>query len=124
MAEAFFRKLARGQWRCKSAGTKPTGYVHPLAIEVMLEDDVDIASHTSKSTEALILEEWTYVITVCDSAAEACPVFSEADRLLHWPFPDPASVSGSREVQLIAFRETRDAIKRRVSEFLSELNED
>ena len=59
--------------------------------------------------------------TVCDDAAATCPVFAEAQRVLHWSFSDPADVCGSREQQLTAFRDTRDAIKRRVGEFLREL---
>lgn len=118
MAEAYFRKFTDGQWRCESAGTDPTGYVHPLAIAVMGEDAIDIAAHTSKSLASFAKEDWDYVVTVCDRAAEACPVLAAAVVVLHWPFPDPAEASGSKEQQLTAFRETRDAIKRRVGELL------
>jgi len=122
MAEGYFHKFTDGLWRCESAGTKPTGYVHPLAIKVMGEDAVDIAAHTSKSLAGLTTEDWNYVVTVCDSAEDACTVLAGVDRVLHWPFPDPADITGSRQDQLTAFRETRDAIKRRVGEFLRELN--
>ena len=121
MAEAYFRKFTDGQWRCESAGTEPTGYVHPLAIAVMGEDAIDIVAYTSKSLAAFAKEDWDYVVTVCDRAAAACPVLATAVVVLHWPFPDPAEASGSREQQLTAFRETRDAIKRRVGELLREL---
>ncbi len=121
MAEAFFRKFTDGQWRCESAGTSPTGYVHPLAITVMGEDAIDMAAHTSKSLAAVATEDWDYVVTVCDGAAEACPVWAGTVVVLHWPFPDPAEASGSRQQQLTAFRETRDAIKQRVGEFVQEL---
>ena len=121
MAEAYFRVFTDGQWRCESAGTKPTGYVHPLAVTAMGEVAIDIAAHTSKSLTDLGTGGWDYVVTVCDDAAATCPVFAEAQRVLHWSFSDPADVCGSREQQLTAFRETRDAIKRRVGEFLREL---
>jgi len=123
MAEAYFRKFTNGQWRCASAGTKPTGYVHPLAITAMWEDAIDITQHTSKSLQALVTDEWDYVVTVCDEAAETCPAFPRASVVLHWPFSDPADANGIREEQLTVFRETRDAIRRRVSEFLGEFDD-
>jgi len=121
MAEAYFRKFMEGHCKCESAGTQPTGYVHPLAITVMGEDAIDIATYKSKTTLAFESEDWNYVITVCDDAADTCPVFGGGEQLLHWPFPDPADASGSREEQLTAFRNTRDAIKRQVAEFVREL---
>ena len=124
MAEAYFRKFTEGQCKCESAGTQPTGHVHPLAITAMGEDAIDIAAHKSKSTTAFETEDWDYVVTVCDDAAETCPVFAGAEQVLHWPFPDPADASGSREEQLTAFRNTRDAIKRRVVEFVRDLTGD
>ena len=90
----------------------------------MGEDAIDIAAHKSKSLSAFEAEDWNYVVTVCDGAAETCPVFTGAELLLHWPFPDPADASGSKEKQLTAFRDTRDAIKRRVGEFVRELKVD
>ena len=122
MAEAYFRALTDGQWRCESAGTKPTEYVHPLAVTVMGEDAIDITAHTSKSLADLPTGCWDYVVTVCDSAVATCPVFPGADLVLHWSFPDPASARGSKEEILTAFRETRDAIKQRVSVFLRDLD--
>ena len=124
MAEAYFRKLTEGDWKCMSAGTQPTGYVHPLAITALAEDAIDITGHESKSVAAFETEDWDYVVTVCDGAAETCPVFAGAEQVLHWPFPDPADASGNHEEQLIAFRDTRDAIKRRVVEFLGTLKSD
>ena len=123
IAEAYFRALTDGRWRCESAGTKPTGYVHPLAITAMGEDAIDIAAYASKSLADLPTGGWDYVVTVCDGAVATCPVFAGAVQLLHWPFPDPADARGSREKQLMAFRETREAIKQRVVEFLHELDD-
>ena len=122
MAEAYFRKFTEGDWKCMSAGTQPTGYVHPLAITALAEDAIDIAAHKSKSLSAFEAEDWDYVVTVCDDAAETCPAFPGAGAVLHWPFSDPADACRSREEQLTAFRETRDGIRRRVVEFLSELD--
>ena len=113
MAEAYFRALTDGQWRCESAGTKPTEYVHPLAVTVMREAAIDITAHTSKSLVDLPTGSWDYVVTVCDSAVATCPVFPGAHLVLHWSFPDPADACGSKEEILAAFRETRDALYRR-----------
>ena len=122
MAEAYFRLFRDGQWRCESAGTKPIGYVHPLAITTMGEDAIDITSQASKSLAPFTKEKWDFVVTVCDGAAEECPAFSNAELVLHWPFPDPADSCGSRHEQLIAFREARDAIKQRVGLFVRKVN--
>ena len=124
MAEAYFRKFTEEHWKCESAGTQPTGYVHPLAITVMGEDGIDITAYTSKSMSAFVTEDWDFVVTVCDAAADTCPVFAGAEQVLHWPFPDPADACGSREEQLTAFRDIRDAIKRQVVKFLRELMAD
>lgn len=124
MAEAYFRKFTGGHCRCESAGTQPTGYVHPLAITVMGEDAIDITSYKSKSVSGFEKDDWDIVVTVCQNAAESCPVFAGAEQVLHWPFPDPADASGSSEQRLTAFRVTRDAIKRRVVEYLGESNLD
>lgn len=124
MAEAYFRKLTEGDWECMSAGTQPTGYVHPLAITALAEDGIDITGHESKSVSAFGTQDWDYVVTVCDDAAETCPVFAGTEQVLHWPFPDPADARGNHEEQLIAFREARDAIKCRVVEFLGTLKSD
>ena len=124
MAEAYFRKFTEGHWKCESAGTRPTGYVHPLAITAMAQDAIDIAGYESKSLSVFATEHWDYVITVCDDAAQTCPAFTGANQVLHWPFPDPADASGSSEEQLAAFRDIRDAIKRRVVGFLGGLTSD
>ena len=121
MAEAYFNALTGGHWRCESAGTEPAGYVHLLAIKAMKEDAIDITAYRSKPIAGFASEDWDYVVTVCDGAVETCPVFPRAGLLQHWPFSDPADCVGSSVEQLTAFRETRDAIKRRVSEFLEDL---
>ncbi len=75
MAEGLFRVLGSGKWESYSAGSKPSGYVHPLAIEAMKERDIDISSGVSKSVDEFSGQEFDLVVTVCDNANEACPFF-------------------------------------------------
>lgn len=116
MAEGLFRREAGGEWEVFSAGTKPSR-VRPEAIAVMREIGIDISGHRSKSVDEFAGQEFDYVITVCDNAKEACPVFPGRTRRLHWPFADPAAVEGTEEVRLKAFREIRDQIQGRIREF-------
>ena len=75
MAEGIINHLLAGSWRAVSAGTKPAGYVHPLAIYVMSELGIDIAGHHSKSTDEFRGQRFDQIITVCDNAAEDCPIW-------------------------------------------------
>lgn len=117
MAEGWLEHLAGDRFLVSSAGTHPSR-VHPLAIEVMREVGVDISHHRSKSVETFWGEPFDYVITVCDAAREACPVFPHAGVQLHWSFPDPATGEGTLDEQLARFRSVRDAIRRQIEEFL------
>ena len=85
-----------------SAGTKPS-FVHPRAIQVMREADVDLSSHTSKSVQDLKALAFDLVITVCDSAREACPLFPGAKKIVHHSFEDPAH-AGEGDDALAVFR--------------------
>ena len=116
MAEGLLRHLGGARYGVFSAGTKPVR-VNPLAIEVMREKGIDIASQRSKSVADFSGQPFAMVITVCDHAAEQCPVFPEAKRL-HWSLPDPAAVSGTAQERLTAFRRVRDELERRISSFL------
>ncbi len=107
MAEGLFRQLGGERYEVHSAGTHPSS-VNPLAIEAMREIGIDISSHHSKSVEEFANQQFDAVITVCDSAAEQCPVFSGATQRIHWSLPDPAAVSGSHDEKLAAFRSIRD----------------
>jgi arsenate reductase len=118
MAEGFLRHLSGGAIEAASAGTEP-GKLHPLAVEVMAERGIDVSGHHAKSLDAFLQEPFDYVVTVCDDAREACPIFPNAHRRLHWSFPDPSRVKGTREERLAFFRAIRDAIRTRVEEFLT-----
>ena len=117
MAEGLLRHLGGARYDVFSAGTKPVG-VNPLAIEVMREKGMDIAAQRSKSVAEFAGQPFATVITVCDNAAEQCPVFPEATKRLHWSLPDPAAVQGPAEEKLKAFRRVRDELERRISSFL------
>lgn len=121
MAEALWESLGNGEWQSESAGSKPSGYVHPLAIRAMQELDIDISTSTSKSLDQFQNEPFDLVITVCDNAQEACPVFPGARQSLHWPFDDPADATGSEDEQMVFFRRVRDEIKDRIEIYLQNL---
>jgi arsenate reductase (thioredoxin) len=118
MAEALWESLGQGDWQSESAGSKPSGYVHPLAIRSMHELDIDISANQSKLLDQFCDQEFDLVITVCDNAKESCPVFSGAKQTLHWPFDDPADATGSDEEQMVVFRRVRDEIKHRIESYL------
>jgi arsenate reductase len=117
MAEGFLRSMAGDRFEVASAGTEAT-HVRPLAMRAMAEVGVDISGHTSKTLDRFVNEPWDFVITVCDSANESCPVFPSATRRLHWSFPDPSRARGTDDEKLAVFREVRDAIRIRLQEWL------
>ena len=123
MAEGFLRALAGDRFDVKSAGTEATR-VHPFAIRAMDEIAIDIRSHTSKTVDRFLGEKWDYVITVCDSANERCPVFPGRVMRLHWSFDDPAAVTGTEDERLAAFRRIRDEIEDRLRRWLDETRRD
>jgi arsenate reductase (thioredoxin) len=119
MAEGLLRHLGGDQFEVYSAGTEAT-QVRPLAIRAMAELGIDISGQQSKTLDRYLGEPFDEVITVCDAAAEACPIFPGARRRRHWSFPDPSQASGSEEEQLAVYRSIRDAIRERIeSELLS-----
>jgi len=119
MAEGWWRSLAGDEWEVFSAGSRPSGTVHPLAIEAMAEAGVDIAAHRSKHVDELATRDFDLVITVCDSARESCPVLPGAKARAHWPFFDPAEATGTQEAKLAVFRRVRDEIAARIRDFLN-----
>jgi arsenate reductase len=94
MAEGFLRALAGDRFEVESAGTEARG-VNPLAARVMAEAGVDVAAQTSKTLDRFLDAPWDSVITVCDNASEACPVFPGATTRLHWSFEDPPAECGT-----------------------------
>ena len=118
MAEALWESLGDGNWKSESAGSKPSGYVHPSAIQAMKELDIDITTNTSKSLDQFRDESFDLVVTVCDNAKESCPVFPATKETLHWPFDDPADATGTDEERAAIFRRVRDEIKEKIQTFL------
>jgi arsenate reductase len=116
MAEGLLRHLGGTRFEVASAGTKPVG-VNALAIEAMREVGIDISKQRSKSVGEFVRQEFATVITVCDNAAEDCPIFPGAPQRTHWSLPDPAAVSGTREEKLEAFRKVREELERRIRSF-------
>ena len=117
MAEGWLRHLAGDRFEVASAGTEATR-VRPLAGMAMAEVGVDLSGHSSKTYERFLGEQWDYVITVCDDAAEACPLFPGGRARLHWSFPDPSRAAGSEEEQMVVYRRVRDAIRGRIDDFV------
>jgi arsenate reductase (thioredoxin) len=120
MAEGLLRTLAGDRFEVFSAGRKPST-VNPLAIAAMDARGIDIRSHRSKHLNEYLTQPFDYVITVCDNAAEACPLFPGPARRIHWSFPDPAAVQGSEAERLASFRQVRDDIETRLKNWLTEL---
>jgi arsenate reductase (thioredoxin) len=113
MAEGFLRSMAGDSFEVFSAGTEATR-VRPEAISVMAEIGVDISTQDSETLDRYLGETLDLVVTVCDDANEACPVFPGARERLHWSFPDPSKAAGGYEERLRAFREVRDEIRARI----------
>ena len=119
MAEELWENLGAGEWQAESAGSNPSGYVHPLAIEAMKELDIDLSENTSKHLKQFTDQQFDLVVTVCDNAKESCPVFNGATQTLHWPFDDPADATGSDEEKMKMFRRVRDEIKTKIQNYLN-----
>lgn len=120
MAEGLLRSLAGEDMDVESAGIAPSR-VNPLAIQAMAERHIDISHHRSKHLNEFLSQPFDYVITVCDNAAEHCPMFPGKATRIHWSFPDPAAVQGSEEERLNAFRQVRDAIEQQLRLWLQEM---
>ncbi len=118
MAEGLVNHDLAGKVEAFSAGTDPT-FVNPLAVAAMGELGIDISRQRSKSLDEFEDEKFDFVITLCDRAAESCPVFFGGTRRMHMGFPDPAGVTGTDEEKLSFFRKLRDQIRKEIIEFLS-----
>ncbi len=112
LAEGILRAALGPYAVVASAGSKPAGYVHPLAIQVMREIGLDISGHRSKHLEEFLNSDVETVITVCGNADQACPMFPGQRNRYHWGFDDPAHAAGNEEAQLAVFRRVRDEIRK------------
>jgi arsenate reductase len=117
MAEGLLRHLGGGRFETFSAGTEAT-HVRPLAIKAMGELGIDISGQQSKTLDRYLNEPFDEVITVCDTAAEVCPVFPGAVRRRHWSFEDPSRATGNEAEQMEVYRRVRDEIRSRIEEEL------
>jgi arsenate reductase (thioredoxin) len=120
MAEGLLRALAGSRFVVYSAGSKPS-VVNPYAIQIMNERGLDISQQQSKHLDLYRQQAFDYVITVCDNAAESCPVFPGQATRLHWSFPDPAAVEGDDLAKLAAFGQICQAIETQLTAWLATL---
>ena len=121
LAEGILRAAVGESAEVASAGSDPAGYVHPMAVEVMKEIEIDISTHTSKHLDEFLQREVHTVITVCGNADQACPIFSGQAEKHHWPFDDPAKATGSEEEIRAVFRRVRDEIRAKFEAYAAEI---
>ena len=114
-------KKLRKNWIVKSAGINPKG-INPLSISVMMEKGIDISKQESKNVNDFVNDNFDYVITVCDDAKERCPYFPGGENYIHWSFQDPDVFSGSKSDKIKKFREIRDKIENKITDFLNTKN--
>jgi arsenate reductase len=117
IAEALVNARLAEQWEAFSAGTQPAGYVHPKALAVLAEIGIQHTGH-SKNVSEFRGRDFDLVVTVCDDAAENCPVWLGKGKKVHLGFPDPAKVIGSDEEALAAFRSVRDDMLQKIPPLL------
>lgn len=114
MAEGLVNHALGANWHAFSAGMAPSGHVHPLAVQAMAEIDIDISGQRSKSVIDLGDQTYDLVVTVCDHAAENCPLWLREGEVVHIGFDDPATAIGSQEDRLVVFRRVRDEMRAQV----------
>jgi arsenate reductase len=117
IAEALLKKMGGHDFEVYSAGTDPKG-INPYTLRVLEQEHIDMSGFYSKNMNDFVGQQFDYVITVCDQAAERCPVFPGDPTRIHWSFPDPAAVEGDDLVRLAAFQETLRGIRRRMDTFI------
>lgn len=121
MAEGLMRAYHGDAFDVFSAGSRPAGWVHPLAVRAMAEIGIDIGDQTSKSAEPFLAQPFDVVVTVCDSAATDCPLWPGASRIEHWPIVDPSYGPDDPSTRPDRFAETRDELARRIDELVASL---
>ena len=118
MAEAIVNTRLGEDWYAVSAGTKPTGYVHPKALAALAEIGIQ-HNGRSKSVNEYRDVDFNLVVTVCNSAAEECPLWLGSGERIHHSYPDPAEVKGTEEAITTVFRQVRDDIEREIITLLN-----
>jgi arsenate reductase len=121
MAEGLLRHLAGDRFEVFSAGSKPSR-VNLYAIRAMEKRGIDISGQRSKHLSEYLDQPFDYVITVCNQAAETCPIFPGKAERIHWSFPDPAAIEGSDAEMLAAFEQVRDDLEAKLSAWASALS--
>ena len=113
MAEAIVNARYSPEWRAFSAGTRPAGFVHPMALQVLREIGIEHRGE-SKSVDQFRNENFDLVITVCDEANEECPVWLGRGKRTHESFRDPAKAEGTEQERLVIFRQVRDEMIKKI----------
>jgi arsenate reductase (thioredoxin) len=119
IAEVVLSRKGRGRFVAESAGSRPAARVNPYAIQTLRESGIEWLGHPPRGLEGLDREPWDFVITVCDRAKEACPVFPGQPILAHWGMPDPAAAEGDETTKRAAFVDALTLISRRVDLLLA-----
>ena len=119
MGEGLLRHIADGRFDVFSAGTIPSGLAGET-IEVMREIGIDVSGQKSQHVDEFARVAFDYVITVCDEAAEVCPVFPGGGERIHWSVEDPSDTYARGDTLIEAFRVARDDLRRRIEEFVAE----
>jgi arsenate reductase len=117
MAEALLRQVGGPDFEVHSAGTEPRG-INPLTLATLARAGVDASGARSKSVSEYLGQAFDYVVTVCDEARQACPVFPGVHRSLHWNYEDPAEAAGTEEERLAVFRRVFIGIGERIDQFI------
>ena len=124
MAEVIWNELGEGQWEAHSAGSKPAGYVHPMAVRLLGEFSMPTEGLRSKSVDEFKDQQFDIVVSVCDNAKNECPVFPGSPQILHWPFQDPNDAEGNEEEKMEVFRSVSELIKARINAYLVKIRGD
>lgn len=119
MAEGMLRAWGGERFDVHSAGSEPADQVHALAIAVMQEMSISIDGAEPKHLSRFLADRWDYVITVCDRARDACPIWPGDTERIHWSFDDPAVAEGTEDERRRVFRRVRDEIGQRIRHFLN-----
>jgi arsenate reductase (thioredoxin) len=121
MAEAIANAFHGEVIDAVSAGSRPAGWVHPLAMQAMAAKGVDIRDAESKSADKFLKQSFDVVVTVCDSAAQDCPTWPGARRIEHWPIEDPSFGPDDPATRYDRFIETRDELAQRIEDLVKTL---